>query len=362
MSQGDDDSDKSHEPSQRKLEQARKKGDVAKSTDISTWASYSGLLIALYAMGASAASEFGALLTGLLDRPDELAKVIFQPGATQPVIGLSGGVLANIAPIFVMPAALVLLSLIAQRALVFAPTKLEPKLSRISLISNAKNKFGRNGLFEFAKSFAKLLIYSICVALVIRSRMDEILGSVRSDPATAILLLATLAMQFLLIVVIVSAAIGALDFFWQHAELMRKNRMSHKELRDEHKESEGDPYMRQARRAKAQEIVSKQMVSDVAQADVVLVNPTHYAVALKWSRAPGEAPVCVAKGVDEIAKRIREVAQENGVPMHSDPPATRALYASTEVGDMIAPEHYKPVAAAIRFAEEMRQRAKGFRR
>lgn len=362
MSQGDDDSDKSHEPSQRKLDQARKKGEVAKSTDISTWASYLGLLLAFYAVGATAASKFGSLLVGFLDRPDDLAQIFFRPGATTPVVGLSSGILTNIMPLFVFPAVLVVLSLIAQRALVFAPTKLQPKLSRISLIANAKNKFGRNGFFEFGKSFVKLLIYSICLAVLIRTRMDEILGSVRSDPATAIMLLAKLSMQFLIIVVIISAVIGALDFFWQHAELMRKNRMSHKEMRDEHKESEGDPYMRQARRAKAQEIVGKQMVSDVAQADVVLVNPTHYAVALKWSRAAGEAPVCVAKGVDEIARRIREVAQENGVPMHSDPPATRALFASTEVGQMISPEHYKPVAAAIRFAEDMRQRAKGFRR
>ena len=107
------------------------------------------------------------------------------------------------------------------------------------------------------------------------------------------------------------------------------------------------------------------MMSDVPGADVVIVNPTHYAVALKWDRLTGEAPVCVAKGVDEVARKIREVAEDAGVPIHSDPPTARALYATTEIGNQITPDHYRPVAAAIRFSETMRRKMrknKGFTR
>ena len=134
--------------------------------------------------------------------------------------------------------------------------------------------------------------------------------------------------------------------------------MTHEELKEETKRSEGDPHIKQQRRQRGQEIATNRMLLDVDGADVVIVNPTHYAVALKWTRTPGSAPKCVAKGVDEIAARIRERASEAGVPIHQDPPTARAVHASVEVGDEIQPEHYIAVAAAIRFAEDLRKTAK----
>ena len=132
--------------------------------------------------------------------------------------------------------------------------------------------------------------------------------------------------------------------------------MSRKEMIDEAKDSEGDPHVKMQRRQRGQEIATNRMLQDVATADVVVLNPTHYAVALKWNRKGRGAPVCVAKGMDEIAARIREKAAEAGVPMHRDPPTARAIHASVEIGQPIRPEHYQAVAAAIRFAEAMRKR------
>ena len=114
--------------------------------------------------------------------------------------------------------------------------------------------------------------------------------------------------------------------------------------------------MKAQRRSRAEAIATNRMLLDVPKADVVIVNPTHFAVALKWSRAKGSAPVCVAKGEGEVALRIREVAATAGVPIHADPPTARALHATVEIGREIAPEHYRAVAAAIRFADRMRQR------
>ena len=127
---------------------------------------------------------------------------------------------------------------------------------------------------------------------------------------------------------------------------------------DELKQSEGDPVMKQQRRQKGVDIATNRMLADVPKADVIVVNPEHYAIALEWSRMPGEAPVCIAKGVDEIAGRIREIAGENDIPIHSDPPTARAIYASVPLGEEILPEHYRPVAAAIRFAEDIRKKAR----
>ena len=134
--------------------------------------------------------------------------------------------------------------------------------------------------------------------------------------------------------------------------------MSRKELTDETKNSEGDPHMKQQRRQKGVSIAMNQMLADVPEADVIIVNPTHYAVALKWDRLSPGAPVCVAKGVDLVAARIRERATEAGVPIHSDPPTARALHATLEIGQQVPHDHYKAVAAAIRFADRIRKAVK----
>ena len=131
--------------------------------------------------------------------------------------------------------------------------------------------------------------------------------------------------------------------------------MSHKELQDESKESEGAPHLKQARRARAQEVAMNQMMGDVPTADVVIVNPTHYAIALKWEGSRSAAPICVAKGVDDIAMSIKEAAKDAKVAIHSDPPTARAIYAVVEIGQEINPEHYEAVAVAIRFAEALRE-------
>ena len=352
----DDGAEKSHEPSQRKLDDARKKGEIPRSPDMLTAAAYLGMLLTGLAVGGNTILQFGEALLPLIERPERLTPLFFNGAAAAPHGSILAAVLEPILPWLAAPAVAVLLTLFATRTLVFTGSKLSPKASRLSPIENAKNKFGRRGLFEFAKSLTKLLLYSVLLGVFLASRLDEIVGAARASPREASLLLVTLILRLLGIAALVAVALGAIDFLWQRAEHLRRNRMSQKELRDEYKEAEGDPMFKQHRRARAQEIALNQMMSDVPGADVVIVNPTHYAVALKWDRLTGEAPVCVAKGVDEVARKIREVAEDAGVPIHSDPPTARALYATTEIGNQITPDHYRPVAAAIRFSEAMRKK------
>ena len=359
MSGQDDDTEKSFDATPQKLLEARKKGEIAKSTDLMTAAGYAGILIAFLMVGAKGVGQMGSALMVMIDQSFDLAPLMFAGSASPVMAGLMEEIGLGILPIFAYPAAAVILSIAAQRALVFAPSKLAPKMSRLSMISNAKNKFGRNGLFEFAKSFAKLCIYSICVAFFIRARLPEMISVLQTTPHLVLALLTELCLAFLFVIVLVSGAIGVIDALWQHFEHLRKNKMSRKEIMDETKNAEGDPHQKQERRQRAMSIAQNQMMADVPKSDVIIVNPTHYAIALKWSRNPGEAPICVAKGVDEIAKAIREAAMVSGVPVHSDPPTARALHATTEIGSQIPPDHYRAVAAAIRFAEAMRQKAKG---
>ena len=357
MSGGEDDSEKEFEPTEKRLQEAREKGEVPRSPELTTAAGYAGLLIAGVTFGPAALIKIGTVGTVLIDQPDRLA-ALFLGGATAPVGGLIGAVLTGAAPFFALPAALVIGALIAQRAIIVTPDKLAPKLSRISPIATAKNKFGRSGLFEFAKSLVKLLLVSVILGGFLSSRMRAILGTMALAPEQSVALLLRLLVEFLFLVLLLSAVMGAVDYLWQRQEHLRKNRMSRKDLQDEAKQSEGDPHMKQARRQRGYEIAMNKMLADVPTADVVIVNPTHYAVALKWDRAGGRAPHCVAKGTDEIAARIREAAQGAGVPIHRDPPTARALHATVEIGQEIPRDHYRPVAAAIRFAEAMRKKAR----
>ncbi|WP_146584571.1 EscU/YscU/HrcU family type III secretion system export apparatus switch protein [Puniceibacterium confluentis] len=354
--ENDDDSDKSHEASKHKLDEARKKGEIARSPDLLTATAYAGILLTALALGQASLFGLAEAMLPLIDHPHLLVATYFGEGST-PVVGrLIADSMAPVLPWVIGPGLLVVAVLIAQKGIVVAPQKLAPKWSRLSLLENAKNKFGRRGLFEFAKSFTKLMVYSAVLGLFLSAQMAVIAGSLQGSATGVVSLLMTLAIKMMTIVAVVAAVIGGIDFLWQHQEHLRKNRMSHKELRDEYKESEGDPAMKQQRRARAQEIAMNQMMRDVPTADVIIVNPTRYAVALKWNRETGNVPVCVAKGVDHVAARIREAGQEAMVPIHSDPPTARALYATVEIGQSIQHEHYRPVAAAIRFADAMRKR------
>lgn len=348
--------DKEFAPTERRLDEARRKGEVPVGRDLLAAAGVAGLVLALLASPGSLISA-GVALMVLLDQADSLAPLLGS-GQASPLGTLGVRVMGGLTPVFALPMLAVLAMLIAQRALVFAPSRLEPKLSRISLLANAKNKFGRNGLFEFAKGVVKLVIISLVLGVFLAARADGLMAAMALGPAQIAAMLGRLVVEFLLLVLIVQVSVGGLDLLWQRLEHTRRHRMTRKEMTDEMKQSDGDPQMKAQRRQKAVDIASNRMLAEVPKADVVIVNPTHYAVALKWNRKTRGAPVCVAKGVDEVAARIREIAAEAGVPLHRDPATARALHAAVDIGQEIRAEHYRPVAAAIRFAETMRRRAR----
>lgn len=356
MSSETDPRDKPHDPTPKKLEDARKKGELARSAELNTAFMYLGLLLSAVTLGGTAMIKAGDGLAVFLARADALAV----PDGVAISHGLPNElfqqILTALLPWFVAPGVLVLMSVAVQRNLVFAPEKLKFKLSRISPVSNFKNKFGMNGLFEFFKSSVKLAIYSVILTIFLLSEKDQIISAVTVSPQQGIIMWLRLCLYLLVFVLLTAAAIAGLDVLWQRHAHLRQHRMSDQELKDEFKESEGDPTFKSARRAKAQEIAMNKMMHDVAQSDVVIVNPTHYAVALKWDRSRGGAPICVAKGVDETAARIRERATLSGIPIFSDPPTARKLHADIRIDQEILPEHYRAVAAAIRFAEKMREK------
>ncbi len=353
----EDQGDKEHAPTQKRLDDARRRGEVPKSAELITAAGYGGLLLAGQVAGGVALLQAGQIGAVLLGQADRLAPMLLT-SSRAPTGGLFAAFGAALAPLFLLPMAAALLCVVAQQALIFAPEKLAPTLSRISPLANAKEKFGREGLVAFAQSAGKLIVICCLLALFLPSQAETILNSLTMTPAQATAAMLQILMSFLFLTLLIAVVFGGLDFAWQQVQHQHRHRMSRQDLLDEVKDMEGDPHVKARRRQRGYDIATNRMLLDVSRADVIIVNPTHFAVALKWQRSDRTAPVCLAKGTDEIAARIRQRAALAGVPVHSDPPTARALYATVEIGAQIRPEHYRAVAAGIRFAEAMRKRAR----
>jgi flagellar biosynthesis protein FlhB len=353
----DDDADKEHDPTQKRLDDARQRGEFARSPDLISSAALAGFVLAAVMTGASAIERSGSAAMVMVDRADDIATAFRQSGELV-FSTVAMAMVAPLLPLVLVPLGSVILALVATKGFVFSAEKLVPKLSRISPLATAKQKFGLDGLFEFGKSTVKLVLMSVILFLFFRHHLPSILGTSSYAAGISTQLLLGLLMEFIMIAFVMVGTLGVVDFGWQIYRHQQRNRMSRKELMDEMKDSEGDPHVKGQRRQRAQEIATNRMLADVSSADVVIVNPTHYAVALKWKRGSKSAPICVAKGIDDIAGQIRARAAEGGVPIHSDPPTARAIHATVDIGMPIRNEHFKAVAAAIRFAEAMRKKAR----
>jgi flagellar biosynthetic protein FlhB len=354
----DDAAEKNHEPTPQKLEESREKGDVAKSADLGAAAAYLGLMAALLGQGEQMMRGAAEALNIFLSGPDLLEGRLLGPGGPAIAAEIIGNLASAVSPLFFVPAMAVIAAYVAQRAIAPSLTKIEPKLSRISLLSNAKQKFGVTGMVEFLKTFIKMTAVTTALAVFLSARTDYFAGMFAADARAIPREIMHIGVGLLAVICAIAAMIGFGDAAWQNFDHKRRLRMSDQEMKDEYKKSEGDPHLKYERRRRGREIATNQMLSDVPKADVVVVNPTHYAVALKWARTRGAAPICVAKGTGDVAARIREAAIRAGVPIHPDPPTARLLYAEVEIGDEIQPDHFVAVAAAIRFADQIRAQAR----
>ncbi|MFN3526444.1 MAG: flagellar type III secretion system protein FlhB [Paracoccus sp. (in: a-proteobacteria)] len=348
----DDKDDKQFEPTEQKLQKAREKGDIPRSTELNVAAMYLGAWLGFVVCGGFAVQQWLSMASRALGAEGWPVAGIFALGqAVAQYAGVAFVVLAF------LPAIAILAGLLGQRGLVLSPQKLAPDIKRINPLKNAGQKFGSNGLVTFAISVGKAVLVCAGGWWLFVTLLDSI-GAAALSGDRWIAALGVILGQVLLLGLAVSVLFTVPDMAWKWFDHRRKNKMSRKEMQDEIKDSEGDPHLKAARRQRAVDLAMKQMLADVAQADVVVVNPTHYAVALQWNRGSGRAPVCVAKGTDEVAARIRVRARENGVPIWSDPPCARAIHAGVKIGEEVRREHFAAVAAAIRFAEKMRQKAR----
>jgi flagellar biosynthetic protein FlhB len=238
---------------------------------------------------------------------------------------------------------------VIQQGFLWTAEKMKPDLSKISPIEGFKRLFGLDGFVQFLRSILKIVIVAWVAYASLQPHAHELEGLSAMEPA-AILPFASQILRSLAIAVLTFLGAGALiDWIWQRQRFMSKMRMSREELKEEIRQSEGDPHVKAKLRQIRNERARRRMMAQVPKATVVIANPTHYAVALLYKQGETEAPICLAKGVDKVALRIREVAEEAKVPVVEDPPLARALYAQVEIDETIPVGHYQAVAKIIGF-------------
>ena len=357
MAEGEDKSEKTEQPTERRLTQAREKGDVPKSQEIPGWFVLAAGLGVIVVMGPGAAGALAETLTMYFARPHEMSLDLGSAMDLSMATAMQVGAIVGLAFAALIVAGM--MGHLVQHGLLFTPSKLEPKLSKLNPVEGVKRMFGPQGWVNFAKGIGKMALVGGAIALVLWPRRGELAMLPAVDPSALLVFVREAAIQLLIAALIVYAVIAAADLIFQRREFIERNKMSRKEIRDEFKETEGDPLVRAKLRQIRQERAQRRMMSEVPDASVVITNPTHYAVALKYEQGATPAPICVAKGADAVALRIRALAEEHDVPIVEDPPLARALFASADLEDPIPVEHYQAVAKVIGYVMSLADRRRG---
>ena len=349
MAEGSEGEDKTEEASARKLQQARESGDVAKSPDVAQVLSLIGACAIIAFKGQAICTSMAATLTPFFAHPDQLTSSLEGDGGMTIARDLMLAVLPIL--IMVLGGAMIMgvLGNVLQTGLIFAPDKLKPSLDKLNPLEGFKRMFGIDALMQFLKTLLKLLMTGFVVWLVLKNRITDMLALVQGSPVL-ILPYVREASIALAVAVCIFLVVGAgADYMWQRFRFMEKLKMSKQEQKEEYKQTEGDPHVKAKLRALRVQKSRQRMMANVAKASVVVTNPTHYAVALQYDMGEMAAPICVAKGMDAVALRIREEAGKHDVPIVEDPPLARALYASMEIDEVIPEEHFAAVAKLISF-------------
>ncbi len=359
MAQDRDDSQRTEQPTQRRLDDAHRKGDIVKSAELSTLIVLGGGVLALALFGAVSVQRFSAEFRVFLESPGEM---VIDPGTAPALLQhATFGLLAVLAPALGLMLFAALAGHVVQHRPVFSASRLKPEFSKLSPMKGFKRIFGLDGLVNFVKGIAKILVVGGACVWAIWPELGRITSALDLNPAGMTGLALALIFKAVLAGLAVLAVIAILDYVYQRQRFMARHRMSRQELKDEHKQSEGDPHIKARIRQIRLERSRKRMISAVPEATVVITNPTHYAVALKYESGKMGAPVCVAKGMDHMALTIRKVAEENNVPVIENPPLARALYAAVEVDGEIPAEHYKAVAQVIGYVMRLAKQTKFWR-
>jgi flagellar biosynthetic protein FlhB len=352
MADNDDDSQKTEDPTQQRLDDALKKGTVPFSREVTSF-----LMLLVFAF------TIISLLPFMMKKTmHNIVRFIEQPQLfsldSNNIMILAKSVLFDILGVMSTPILIIIiviiLSAILQHGFIISTDTLMPKLERISPLSGVKRIFSMRSVIELIKGLIKISIVGVVAFISVYPEIQKLNSLAASGIIAMLIALAILAKRMLIGICSALFLVAAIDFLYQKFEFIKSLRMSKQDIKEEYKQNEGNPEIKAKLRELRSKRAGKRMMSDVPTADVVVTNPTHYSVALKYESEKTEAPVLVAKGKDLIALKIREIAKENNIPIVENPPLARALFNSVEIGNEIPLEHYNAVAEVIRYVYKLK--------
>jgi flagellar biosynthetic protein FlhB len=351
MSADVDPEDKTEEPTEKRLHDAVERGQTAFSREAPLFASLSAALVALIFVIPGRASELLAGLIGLIDDP---AGWRIERG--EDVLALSrplaGAAMQFLWPVVILLMAAGVVASISQAMPRIVPNRILPDFSRISPRGGLRRLFGMRGLVEFTKSIVKLAAVAVIAAMTLMSQRATLLNAMEVDPGTLPERILGLAVEAIAAVLVATLAVASVDLAWSRILWRRDHRMSKQELKEELKQAEGDRLIKARLRSLRLDRSRKRMLSAVPRATMVVANPTHYAVAMRYVRGEGGAPIVVAKGADLIALKIRAIAEAHHIPVVEDKPLARSLHGAVDVDRPIPAEFYRAVAEIVHLIQQ----------
>src|SRR6266851_6504556 len=344
MADENDAADKTEDPTQKRLDDAHDRGDVAKSQEINTWFVIAGGTLVLSTFSGSVG---GGLLVPLRNLIANAWMIRTDgPGLMELAQSLAYALIAALGVPLLMLALAAIAGNMMQHRLVWSGEQLKPKFSKILPAAGAKRLFGKQALVNFAKGIFKLVALGAVMTVILWPERHRLEAMVRFDPAALLGVTNSLTVHLMGAVVALLAAVAIGDYLFQYRQWFERQKMSLQEMKEEFKQSEGDPHVKGKIKQLRQARMRKRMMAAVPKASVIITNPTHYAVALSYERGM-PAPICVAKGIDTIALKIREIAKAHDIPIVENVPLARALHATVEIAHEIPVEHYHAVAQII---------------
>jgi flagellar biosynthesis protein FlhB len=358
MADENDSSDKTEDPTQKRLDDALERGDVVKSQELNTWFVIAGATLVLSTFAGSIGSGILAPMRNLIANAYMIRTD--GPGLLALAQSLEYAVIAALG----LPLLMLVLAAVAgnmmQHRLVWSGEQLKPKFSKISPAAGAKRIFGKQSLANFAKGLFKVTALGAVMTAILWPERHRLESLVRYDPAALLGVTSSMTLHLLGAVVAMLAVVAIGDYLFQYRQWFERQKMSLQEMKEEFKQSEGDPHVKGKIKQLRQARMRKRMMAAVPKASVIITNPTHYSVALSYERGMS-APICVAKGVDNIAFKIREVAKTHDIPIVENVPLARALYATVQIDEEIPVEHYHAVAEIIGYVMGLRRNLSGRR-
>lgn len=354
MVEGADQDSKTEEPTGKRLDEARKEGNVPMSREMSAWFLFLGMIIVMQWFGPALGTRMRESMRVFIEKPEQIS--IEGGGLQNALMGIVSSVAFTGVGVFGVLLVLAVLGTMLQTGFYVGAGRLKMKIENLAPSKGLKKLFSMNSVSELVKSFFKLVVLGYVCYIILKPVYFQLPQLSNLGLMSGIAFLHEEAVHLVLILLLVITVIAVADLLYVRYQYFKGLRMTKQEVKDEHKQMEGDPMIKGRIRSLRIEKARRRMMAKVPNASVIITNPTHYAVALQYDGEKMAAPVLVAKGVDRLALRIREVGEENEVPVVSNPPLARALHDNVDLDEPIQPEHYRAVAEVISFVYKMKKK------